>query len=135
MDQEYEKILVKSFFTKRIQNRVLYELASPKKRKHVISRLSNYQDYLETEYFIEIPKPNSYYIETLDLLKKYGAGDFCYAISNHHELDGRHLKLQEALEKAIGNGMPSLISCIPNKLAYFEGEQMYGSPDRFIILK
>ncbi|MDM5293093.1 hypothetical protein QUF81_07790 [Peribacillus simplex] len=33
MDKEMEKTIVKSFFTKRLQDRILFELSSAKKRK------------------------------------------------------------------------------------------------------
>ncbi|MBD1371041.1 hypothetical protein IC620_01535 [Hazenella sp. IB182357] len=69
------------------------------------------------------------------MLKKYGAGDQCYVISFNDEIDGRYLKLEEAIEKAVGSGFPSLISCIPDKLAYVEGEQIDGPPERYIIYK
>ncbi|SHF13951.1 hypothetical protein SAMN05444392_10883 [Seinonella peptonophila] len=31
--------------------------------------------------------------------------------------------------------MPSLISCIPDQLAYLEGEQDYGPPNRLILFR
>jgi hypothetical protein len=62
-----------------------------------------------------------------------GAGDFYYAISFHEEIDGKHSPLDYALEKAVGFGMPSLISCLPDRLAYFESEQVFGPPERFIL--
>lgn len=67
------------------------------------------------------------------MLTKLGAEDYCYAISSNEEIDGKHLPLNYALEQAVGYGMPSFISCIPNKLAYFESEQGFGPPKRFIL--
>jgi len=32
------------------------------------------------------------------------------------------LQLESALESVVGNGMGTILSCIPGKLAYFEGE-------------
>ncbi|PDY93287.1 hypothetical protein [Bacillus toyonensis] len=82
MDKKLEEIIVKSFFTKRLQNRVLFELSSSKKRKDAIGRFfHNYRTTLREEYMIEIPKPNSCPIDIGDLLKKHGAVDSCYAIS------------------------------------------------------
>lgn len=69
----------------------------------------------------------------LDLLKKNGAGEACYVISFNDEIDGNHLPLAYALEQAVGFGMPSLISCIPSKLAHLECEQEYGAPPRYIL--
>jgi hypothetical protein len=101
-----------------------------------INRLChNYGHVLIQDYMIKIPKPNSDYNEIANLLKSYGAKDNCYVISYNNEIDGQYLPLILALKKAVGYGMPSIISCLPNKLLYFESEQEYGSPARFILKK
>lgn len=82
---------------------------------------------------IEIPKPNSNPEKIAEIMKMHGAGEICYSISWCEEIDGKELPLLMALEKAVGFGMPSIVSCIPGKLAYFEAEQEYGAPPRFIL--
>ena len=134
MDKELEEIIVKAFFAKRIQQRVLFEFYSPQKREDAIHRLCHdYSVTFREEFMIEIPKPNSSPVEIENLLKKQGAGSDCYAISWNGSIDGKHLDLRSALEKAVGSGFPSIISCISGKLAYFEAEQEYGPPPRFIL--
>ncbi|MDQ6418517.1 hypothetical protein RB620_03610 [Paenibacillus sp. LHD-117] len=134
MNSELETIVVKTFFEKRIQERVLFELSSPKKRKDAIGRLNHhYKQTLNEHYMTEIPKPNSNYLHIATLLKKHDAGDNCYVISWNDSIDGQEMPLTSALEKAVGLGMPTLISCIPNKLIYFEAEQEFGSPPRYIL--
>lgn len=134
MDKQHEEIIVKSFFNKRLQDRILFELASTKKRKDAIGRLShNYVELLNDKYMIEIPKPNSYYVDIIKLLKQYGAKEECYVISYNENIDGKSLPLLEAMKNSVGFGMPSIISCIPGKLAYFEAEQVMGVPPRFIL--
>jgi hypothetical protein len=60
MNKEIEEIIIKSFSNKRIQQRVLFELSSPKKRWNALRGLCHhYYDTLRNEYMIEIPKPNS----------------------------------------------------------------------------
>ncbi|MGO4887309.1 hypothetical protein ACJ2A9_06105 [Anaerobacillus sp. MEB173] len=134
MDKGLEEIIVKAFFVKRIQQRVLFELFSAKKRMDAMNRLNhNYLTTLLEEFMIEIPKPNSNPAEIEKLLKKQGAGNDCYVMSWNDSIDGKHLSLISALEVAVGEGFPSIISCIPGKLAYFEAEQEYGPPPRFIL--
>ena len=136
MDKEYEEMLVKNFFNKRIQNRIIFELNSEKKRRSALDRLChNYGEVFIEKYIIEIPKQNSDYNEILNILKYYGAKENCYVISYNKEIDGQYMLLPPVLEKAVGYGMPSIISCLPNKLLYFESEQIYGSPARFILKK
>ncbi|WP_167315842.1 hypothetical protein [Exiguobacterium artemiae] len=39
------------------------------------------------------------------------------------------------LEHAVGFGFSSIISCIPGELAYFETEQSFGAPPRYLLKK
>jgi hypothetical protein len=134
MDKELEETIVKAFFSKRIQQRVLFELFSAKKRMEALNRLNhNYSSTLREELMIEIPKPNSSPLEIEKLLRKQGAGKDCYVMSWNDSIDGKHMSLTSALKVAIGEGFPSLVSCIPGQLAYFEAEQIYGPPPRFIL--
>ncbi|MDQ7862083.1 hypothetical protein RCO48_17200 [Peribacillus frigoritolerans] len=71
MDKEQEKRIVKRFFTKRIQDRVIFELSSEKKRVKALNRLCHdYDKTLIPDYMIEIPPTNSDYQEIATLLKK-----------------------------------------------------------------
>jgi len=134
MDKVLEEVIVRAFFAKEIRDRVMFELSSPKKRKDALSRLCHtYSSTLNAKYIIEIPKPNSNAAETAKLLKSKGAGEMCYSISFDEEIDGKYMPLIDALECAVGMGMPSLISCVPGELAYFEAEQEQGAPQRFIL--
>jgi hypothetical protein len=134
MNKEIEEIIVKSFFNKRIQQRVLFELSSPKKRWDPLRGLRHkYYDTLRNEFMIKIPEPNSNFEKIAEMLKNHGAGEFCYSLSDCEEIKSKELPLLTALEKAVGYVMPSIISCISGKLAYFESEQSYGPPPRFIL--
>ncbi|KAB7709058.1 hypothetical protein F9802_02725 [Bacillus aerolatus] len=130
MNKEQEEIVVRSFFAKRLQERVIFELFSPKRREKALHRLNHdYKKTLREEYMMEIPKPNSSPMEIANLLKKHGAGKQCYVISFNDNIDGKELPLLTALEHAVGYGFPSIVSCIPN----FEAEQEYGAPPRYIL--
>ena len=134
MDKEIEKLIIESFFIKNRRERSIYEL-STKKRKHFLCNLSNYNTFIDKKYMIKIPEPNSNYLETLKLLKKYGAEDESYSISHCEKIDGRHLPLEDALKHSVGWGMASIVSCLHGKLAYLEGEQSKGAPLRYILYK
>jgi hypothetical protein len=136
MDKEIETTIVKTFFKQKVRDRLLFELFSPKKRKDALSRLShNYSQVLREEYMVEIPLPNSNYEMITELLKQRGAGTICYVMSWNDELDGKEMLLSEALRQEVGSGMPSLISCIADKLVFFEAEQVQGPPPRYILLR
>ena len=136
MDKEQERVLVQSFFVKRVQERVLHELFTPKKRDMALQRLDHrYLSMLKNDYLIEIKPPNSWPEDTYDSLKQHGAPDTCYCLSENELISGKTLPLREALEHAIGFGFASIISCIPGELAYFEAEQSFGPPPRYLLKK
>ncbi|WP_443662556.1 hypothetical protein [Clostridium sp.] len=139
MDKEREEIIVRTFFVKRLQDRVMFELSSPQKRENAIamSRLCHESEKkLINKYMIEIPKPNSDYIEIAGLLKKYGTDKTSYCMSFDNDIDGKYMPTIVALKNVISFGIaPSIVSVIPDKLAYFQEEQIDGPPKRFILYK
>ena len=58
----------------------------------------------------------------LKILRKFGAPSSCHLMSSSTLLDGRVMDLSDALPVVIGGGMGTFVSCIPGRLAYFEGE-------------
>ena len=62
------------------------------------------------------------------LLRKLGAPEGCYVMSGDPEYDGAHLELLDALTAIHATGMGTIVSCVPDKLAYYEGET-----ERFIL--
>ena len=64
------------------------------------------------------------------LLRSLGAPETCHCLSESSELDGRELPLSQALTAVIGQGMGTLISCIPGALGYFEGED---AGERYVL--
>ena len=65
------------------------------------------------------------------ILGQRGAPAVSYAISEDDQIDGMLLPLREALDSIIGRGSGTLLSCIPGRLGYFEGE---GPKDRWILV-
>ncbi len=117
----HEEALVKAFFLPSKKARYLSLLESRKGRLKFLSRLDHFSD-LDPRYVKTVP-PNDQTIEAIvHLLEKNGAPSLCHLISSNHEIDNQDLPLAEALRKVLGMGMGTFISCIPGKLAYFEGE-------------
>jgi hypothetical protein len=55
-------------------------------------------------------------------LKLRGTGELCWVMSEDRRMDARELDLRTALEEVVGRGIGTLLSSIPGRLAYFEGE-------------
>src|SRR5947207_181397 len=56
------------------------------------------------------------------LLRVKGAPAACWLVSERSGWDGGQLPLADALEAVVGAGFGTVISCIPGRLGYFEGE-------------
>ena len=48
--------------------------------------------------------------------------EICHAISEFTELDGKELRLIDALKRIVGGQMGTILCCLPGRLAYFENE-------------
>jgi hypothetical protein len=57
------------------------------------------------------------------LLRANGAGDTCLVISENSAFDCRRMPLDEALDLVMGTNSGSILSCVPGRLAYYEGEE------------
>ena len=94
-------------------------------------RLADDRDFDDTFKVELVPsQQNSGDVEKI--LKQYGAPQICHVISESSEVDGKDLPLKAAIEEVLGYGMGSVISCIPGRLAYYEGEM---PSDRFVLKK
>lgn len=130
----HEEAFVKSFITKGHRDRLSFELS--KRRGDFLGRFCHESlKYLDPRFIVVLPKPISNRAEILQQLKSMGAKQSCYAISMSDEIDGKCVRLTDALSIAVGFGLPSILSCEPGQLAYLETEQEVGSPDRFILCR
>ena len=91
--------------------------------------------YLDSRFVVPIEPPNSDPSVIRQVLVRMGAPDTCCAISSADAIDDRILPLSEALAVAVGFGMPTILSCVPGRLAYLETEQVVGPPDRYVLIR
>ena len=124
--KEHEEGLIK-FVVKNKQDRERILLATPNKRKKFISHLGHYDLFDET-YCIQIKYRDP--IMNYNYLVSLGSPEKCYAISEMDNIDGGIVNLLDALILIIGSDFGTVISCIPGKLAFYEGEN-----ERYILNK
>jgi hypothetical protein len=60
------------------------------------------------------------------LLRKHGASDSCYVLSEDPEIDGALVGLSHALDSSVTADHPAIISCVPSRLALFVDEAPNG---------
>jgi hypothetical protein len=128
--REIEGALVTAFVVANLRNRFLEGLASPKKRRKILSRLDHNIDDFDERYRLTIPKSRHSADHIAALLASKGAPNLCYVVSSWDQFDRRELPLRDALIGVVGYGMGTLVSCVPGRLAYYEAE---GPGERYIL--
>ena len=124
----HEKELVYNFIIKRKRDRYLQFLNNPKNRRKFLRELGHFKDFKDNS-IIYIPKNQQNEDEIVKRLIKLGSNKECYIISEDSNIDATYMPLILAIKHVLGTGMGTIISCIPGKLAYYEGE------DERLILK
>jgi hypothetical protein len=116
-----EEQLVRTFIAKAKQARMLELLSNPRRRSKATNSLHHFRD-LDSRWVVAVEPAEHCPARLRELLVSRGAIDECYLVSANRDLDQRRMPLALALERVVGRGMGTLISCVPGKLGYFEGE-------------
>ena len=114
---EDEEKIIKAFFLKERRDRYLMLLGSKKRRNEALDKLNHCKDF--DSRFIQWLPSNA---DIFNILRKEGAPDKAYIISDSKEIDGKTLPLADAIHEAAMGGWGTIISCIPGKLAYYYDE-------------
>ena len=126
---DHEELLVRAFVARPKQERLIELLAKPKRRRDILMTLPHFHD-LDPRFAVRVPSAQQSSSEILKLLRARGAPADCYILSEKKALDGQTLPLDAALDAVVGRGMGTLLSCIPGRLGYFEGEV---SGERYVL--
>jgi hypothetical protein len=125
----HEREFVKAFVPRERQERWLESLPNPKRRQKITSQLAH-NAVFRSDRIVAIEPRQQHPKLIAELLTRNNAPELCYVISESEELDGREMRLIDALKAIVGYGMGSIVSCIPGRLAYYEAE---GPKERFIL--
>ena len=118
---EHEESLVEAFVVVKKRNRMKELLLKKKKRSKFLSLLPHFSD-LDPRFVKDIPPNQQTPGQIYKILKEKGALDKCYIISSDPDIDQKIMKLSDTLDIVVGSGYGTLISCVPGKLGYYEGE-------------
>jgi hypothetical protein len=129
-DIDHGAAFVRSFVVKDRRDRLLFEHS----KGRLLGRFCHEaESLLDRRFAHKLTEPVCDYKRIVDILRASGARRKCVAFSHCKDIDCKMLDLAEALSRAVGHGLPSIISCLPGELAYLETEQVSGSPDRYIL--
>ena len=136
---EHEEALIRAFITPNKRQRYLDKLGSPKTRQKFMSENLHHMGDLDELYaekldpympLVEFEKRHEAHVSRIhESLRHRGAPSRCYVIFTG-DLDGNEADLRETLETVVGSFDGTFISCVPGRLAYFEGED---ENDRYIL--
>ena len=132
LQSEHEQAMVRAFVVRGRQERFSLFLSSPKNREKLTKELAHFR-WFDGKFATAVPWKVDPRLKLWDrhlqgiqnvlrLLRSKGAAQTCWVISEDFQMDAQELQLEAALENVIGRGMGTILSCIPGKLAYFEGE-------------
>lgn len=126
MNHEIETEIIKNYVVKNKQDRIIWELGSPKKRDEVMWRFHHNLDIFKQECLYPVgymdPKGMEEY-----LYKLSGAREVYYM----GDLFIGELSLKDAVDRAFGD--VCIIYC-GNGIAYYQGEEDIAAPPRYMLV-
>ncbi len=117
-----EKALFEAFVVSSKKQRSAELLTTKAGRDKIRCALDHFDD-LDPRFCKKVAPSEQNAKGVLRILKRLGAPAVCYVMSSGSQLDRREMDLDDALTEIIGRGMGTFVSCVPGKLAYFEGEE------------
>jgi hypothetical protein len=126
----HEAAFVEAFIVKVRRERALELIANAKNRHKLTSKFDHHgRDYFIPECIRPILPRYQHPPEIASLLREMGAPENCHFIGGKR--DSEEMELLPALKEVVGYGEGTVLSCIPGKLAYFEGE----FKERFLLVR
>ena len=125
----HEEQFARAFIVPQKRNRYLTLLESKRGRAKLLNGFNHCHD-LDPRYATLIPSNQQSDASIESLLRRKGAPETCYVMSDNRDIDGREMSLAHALTETVGFGAGTLISCLPGKLGYFELEDL---SERYIL--
>jgi hypothetical protein len=120
----HEASFVKAFILKDRQERAIFLLSHPHRRRDFTSELNHFK-WLDPRFASPIPSTQAHTsVELVALLRKKGAESTVWVISSDKSIDGRELEIDEAMKGIWGGDCGTILSCIPGRLCFFRGEEM-----------
>lgn len=123
----HEQSLIAAFVKRNKRERYREILANPRLRNKFTHKLAHFTDF-DPQYRLPIASHALGVESTARELQKCHSPSVIFAISEDPALDQKELPLLEALQKIIGHGMGTVLSCIPGRLAFVETED-----ERYIL--
>lgn len=123
----HEHSLIAAFVKRDKRTRYREMLANPRLRHKFTSRLAHFADF-DPKYRLPFPSSKLFIDNIASELRKRRSPKIVFAISEDPALDQKELPVLEALQRTVGRGMGTVLSCVPGCLVFVETED-----ERFIL--
>jgi hypothetical protein len=121
--------IVTGFVLRSKRERYAGFLGSAKGRRKFIDSLYHFNDF-DPDVVVEVSSGSATREGVRKELQRRGAGPSCYIISTNANLDRTTSRLSDAVNQVFAVVEGTTISCVPGRLAYYEGEP---PKNRFIL--
>lgn len=129
---DYETIFVKNFIQNRLQERIIYELKSKKKRVNAISRFCHNTLDTINQDTIFLQSNNITINQTIKSIQNLTNSKFGYIISYDNDIDKQVFSIENSIEKVFYRGMAQII-VFDDKVSFVKEEQSFGSPMKYVL--
>jgi len=112
---------IRAFVAATKRERYVGFISNEKRRKEFVRQLAHFDD-LDPRWIVRIAPSSQNPTRIHALLKAHGAPENCHVVSELTELDGKEIRLNDALNRIVGCEMGTILCCLSGRLAYFENE-------------
>jgi hypothetical protein len=124
--EETEKAFFSTFIRRERADRYVALLRTARRREKILAELHHFHDF-DGQHVWQPPREADAPLPLYEILRRTGAPETCYLIGGGSH-DGEYMDLRNALDRFHGTGAGMIICCIPNRLAWYEGEDQ-----RFVL--
>jgi hypothetical protein len=133
MDAEVEELVARAFIVPDKRARYVSRLGLPKARQKFINSHFFHMRDLDARFAERIAPRDQNGAAIYGMLRERGAPETCYVMSGSSDLDGEVSDLRDTLVRVVDEGYDgTFVSCIPGRLAYFDGEE---PGERYILAR
>ncbi len=120
----HEQKVVQAFTLKNRRERCTYFLGHPEHRHKFTEELAHFK-WLDERFAHPIPPSTAHTAaEVVSLLRRKGAGQTVWIISDDVAIDAQEMPVDAAMSRIRGRQIGAILSCVPGKLAFFAAEEM-----------
>lgn len=130
MNCEYENIFTEQFIVRERRERIRFELGG-KKRRDALSKFCHDSENLLMMNRVIYSGNDISQSALIKLAEENCKSKLCYIMAYNNDIDGIVCGIEEAVDKAVGNGMAAII--ILDGFAIVETEQCFGNAQKYVL--